>query len=93
MSVGETGRGRAALTEYRVLRSADGISLVECRPRTGRTHQIRVHLKSLGCPVLGDPLYGRRGTSRHMLHAWKLGSPSIDGRLAFRLRLTGFAVD
>ena len=97
MSVGETGRGRAALTEYRVLLSADGISLVECRPRTGRTHQIRVHLKSLGCPVLGDPLYGRRGGfSRHMLHAWKLEfRHPLDGRhLAFEAPPpSGFAVD
>jgi len=73
MAVCPVGRGREAVTEYRLLDSARGISLVECRPRTGRTHQIRVHLKHLGCPVLGDPLYGRRGSfSRHMLHAWKL---------------------
>ena len=44
-----------------------------CELETGRTHQIRVHLKHLGCPVLGDPIYGQRGNfSRHMLHAWKL---------------------
>jgi 23S rRNA pseudouridine1911/1915/1917 synthase len=73
MKVTSTGRGREAITEYRVLATAEGKSLVECRPRTGRTHQIRVHLKHLGYPVLGDPLYGRRGSfSRHMLHAWKL---------------------
>jgi 23S rRNA pseudouridine1911/1915/1917 synthase len=73
MAVCAVGRGREAVTEYRVLESAKGMSLIECRPRTGRTHQIRVHLKHLGCPVLGDPLYGRRGSfSRHMLHAWKL---------------------
>jgi 23S rRNA pseudouridine1911/1915/1917 synthase len=73
MKVAAIGRGREAITEYRVIASAGGVSLVECRPRTGRTHQIRVHLKHLGCPVLGDPLYGRRGSfSRHMLHAWKL---------------------
>ena len=73
MTVGAVGRGRDAVTEYRVLDSAAGVSLIECRPRTGRTHQIRVHLKHLGCPVLGAPLYGRRGSfSRHMLHAWKL---------------------
>ncbi|HEY5707101.1 MAG TPA: RluA family pseudouridine synthase [Terrimicrobiaceae bacterium] len=73
MAVCAVGRGRPAVTEYRVLSSRDGLTLLECRPRTGRTHQIRVHLKHLGCPVLGDPLYGRRGSfSRHMLHAWKL---------------------
>jgi 23S rRNA pseudouridine1911/1915/1917 synthase len=66
-------RGREAITLYRTLWTRDGVSLVECRPRTGRTHQIRVHLKHLRCPVLGDVLYGQRGTfDRHMLHAWKL---------------------
>ena len=83
MVVCAPGRGRAAVTEYRVLSSEGGVTLMECRPRTGRTHQIRVHLKHLGCPVLGDPLYGRRGSfSRHMLHAWKLEfRHPLDGRL------------
>jgi 23S rRNA pseudouridine1911/1915/1917 synthase len=86
MTVFAAGRGREAVTEYRVLESKGGESLVECRPRTGRTHQIRVHLKHLGCPVLGDPLYGRRGGYvRHMLHAWKLEfrHPATGRRLAF----------
>jgi 23S rRNA pseudouridine1911/1915/1917 synthase len=86
MKVAPIGRGREAITEYRVITSAGGVSLVECRPRTGRTHQIRVHLRHLGCPVLGDPLYGRRGSfSRHMLHAWKLrfGHPLSGERLSF----------
>ena len=66
-------RGREALTHYRVIASNEGKALVECRPRTGRTHQIRVHLKHLGQPVTGDPIYGRRGShERHFLHAWKL---------------------
>ena len=52
----------------------DTVSLVECRIHTGRTHQIRVHLKHLGYPILGDPLYGGpREPGRPMLHAWKLG--------------------
>jgi 23S rRNA pseudouridine1911/1915/1917 synthase len=83
MAVCPDGRGREAITRYRMLDSASGVSLIECCPHTGRTHQIRVHLKHLGCPVLGDPLYGRRGRySRHMLHAWKLEfrHPS-DGRI------------
>jgi 23S rRNA pseudouridine1911/1915/1917 synthase len=86
MKVAPIGRGREAITEYRVIASAGGVSVVECRPRTGRTHQIRVHLKHLGCPVLGDPLYGRRGNfSRHMLHAWKLRfrHPISGERLSF----------
>jgi 23S rRNA pseudouridine1911/1915/1917 synthase len=69
-------RGRAAKTEYRVLRSAEEMSLVECRLHSGRTHQIRVHLHHLGHPVQGDKVYGRRSAKnflRQMLHAWKLG--------------------
>ncbi len=73
MAVSEPGEGRDARTDYRVLAASEKRSLVECKPHTGRTHQIRVHLKHLGCPVLGDPIYGQRGNfSRHMLHAWKL---------------------
>ncbi len=73
MAVAREGRGREALTHYRMLAMAGGISLIECHPFTGRTHQIRVHLTHLGCPILGDAVYGRRGTlSRHMLHAWRL---------------------
>ena len=52
-------RGRAAKTEYRVVRSSDRASLVECRLHTGRTHQIRVHLHHLSHPVLGDKVYAR----------------------------------
>ncbi len=71
MAVGD--RGREAITNYRVLAAFEGKALVECRPKTGRTHQIRVHLKHLGHPVVGDPLYGRRGPHpRHFLHAWKI---------------------
>src|SRR5262249_1189231 len=71
-----TLRGRAAKTEYRVLRSSDQASLVECRLHSGRTHQIRVHLHHLGHPVLGDKVYAPRlakNFPRQMLHAWKLG--------------------
>ena len=67
-------RGRPARTDYRVLREVPGGALVECTLHTGRTHQIRVHLKHLGHPILGDEVYGRRGGfERQMLHAWKLG--------------------
>ena len=66
--------GREAITEYEVISSREGWSLVACMPRTGRTHQIRVHLTHLGHPIAGDPLYGRRDQfERHLLHAWKLG--------------------
>jgi 23S rRNA pseudouridine1911/1915/1917 synthase len=69
-------RGRSAKTEYRVIRSSDQASLVECRLHSGRTHQIRVHLHHLGHPVLGDKIYAPRFAkdfARQMLHAWKLG--------------------
>lgn len=69
-------RGRTAKTEYRVIRSSDQASLIECRLHSGRTHQIRVHLHHLGNPVLGDKLYAPRLAKdfpRQMLHAWKLG--------------------
>jgi len=71
MAVNE--RGRESITKYRVIASSLGKTLVECQPQTGRTHQIRVHLKHLGHPIVGDPLYGRRGLhKRHFLHAWKI---------------------
>ena len=69
-------RGRLAKTEYRVVRSSEQASLVECLLHTGRTHQIRVHLHHLGHPVLGDKVYAPRLAKdfpRQMLHAWKLG--------------------
>ncbi len=57
--------GRAALTRYRVARAVGpAASLVECRLATGRTHQIRVHLASIGHPVVGDPVYGRASPAR-----------------------------
>ena len=75
MAVVENGKGRASKTAYRVLKELPGpASLVECTLHTGRTHQIRVHLKHLGHPLLGDELYGKRGKHpRQMLHAWRLG--------------------
>ncbi|ALJ56564.1 Ribosomal large subunit pseudouridine synthase D [Candidatus Xiphinematobacter sp. Idaho Grape] len=73
MSVAPLLKGRDAVTHYQVLSSARGTSLVVCFPQTGRTHQIRVHLKYLGHPVLGDAIYGeRRSFPHHLLHAWKL---------------------
>ena len=51
--------GAAAVTDYRVLGEAGGLAWLELRPRTGRTHQVRVHCALLGCPVVGDPVCGR----------------------------------
>jgi 23S rRNA pseudouridine1911/1915/1917 synthase len=71
-----SGRGRIAITRYRVLRSWENHSLVLLQPKTGRTHQLRVHLRHLGFPISGDPLYGRADPlfpgSGLMLHARSL---------------------
>lgn len=70
-----TNRGREAITRYRVVRHYAAHTLVEIRPTTGRTHQIRVHFASLGYPLAGDATYGRSDSrlNRHFLHASKLG--------------------
>jgi 23S rRNA pseudouridine1911/1915/1917 synthase len=69
-------RGRSALTQYKLVRRLGDYSLLLLKPRTGRTHQIRVHLKYLGCPILGDPVYGHRDprfpAATLMLHAKSL---------------------
>ncbi len=87
MTVVATGRGRVASTDYRVLGTCAAGTLVECTLHTGRTHQIRVHLKHLGHPILGDDTYGKRaGFTRQMLHAWRLGfaHPRTGERMNFQ---------
>jgi 23S rRNA pseudouridine1911/1915/1917 synthase len=67
--------GRPSVTEYRVLWSRNGFSLVVCKLITGRTHQIRVHLSAAGHPLAGDTLYGAQetlGLGRVFLHSWRL---------------------
>jgi len=56
-----TKKGRPAITRWMKVEEFDGATLLEIFPQTGRTHQIRVHLSSIGHPILGDPLYGRKG--------------------------------
>lgn len=79
---------RPAVTEYRVIREGKKYSLVEARPRTGRMHQIRVHLASIGNPVIGDKMYGLKNKEifkdiiRHLLHAKSLKF-ELDGKKYF----------
>ena len=84
--------GKEAVTHYAVERRLGGITLVRCRIETGRTHQIRVHMQSLGCPVIGDALYGKPAAdkclphlpARQMLHA---------AHLSFTHPVTGSPMD
>ena len=83
--------GRASLTEYRTIEALDGFTLLEVRPKTGRTHQIRVHMVAIGHPVAGDAKYGGRAKflRRQFLHACKLGFflPSTEEPVEFASRL------
>lgn len=78
---------KPAITDYRVIKTEktpEGIfSLLEVLPKTGRTHQIRVHLKSIGNPVMGDTLYGPKNQNfgRLMLHAYSLEFKNMDGNM------------
>ena len=74
MAVGFSEKNRYAKTYYRTLRRGKDISLLELRPFTGRTHQLRVHLAFIGHPIIGDDKYGRRqGFGRMFLHAQEIG--------------------
>jgi 23S rRNA pseudouridine1911/1915/1917 synthase len=76
MAVVPLEKGREAVSEYRTLESFPAHTLLEVHPLTGRTHQIRVHMAFLGCPVAGDTVYGKHKPTveldRHFLHAYKL---------------------
>jgi len=96
IAIVEPGRGKHAITHWRRLTVLRDAALVECRLETGRTHQVRVHMASLGHPLLGDPAYGRAGKvhrklldelnfHRQALHATELGfiHPVTKHRLSF----------
>ncbi len=84
IAVVEAGRGKRAVTHWKRLQALQEAALVECRLETGRTHQVRVHMASIGHPLVGDPVYGRSckahrkllqelGFQRQALHAAELG--------------------
>ena len=96
IAIVEGGRGKRAVTHWRRLGALKDAALVECRLETGRTHQVRVHMASIGHPLLGDPVYGRSGKThakvlkelgfeRQALHATELGftHPVTKNRLSF----------
>jgi 23S rRNA pseudouridine1911/1915/1917 synthase len=100
MAVVEAGRGKRAVTHYRIVTPLRGAALVECRLETGRTHQVRVHMASIGHPLLGDPAYGRPrqghrellkrlNFQRQALHAAALGfvHPVSKENLSFKSAL------
>lgn len=77
--------GKPAITAYRILQSTDDVSLIEARPKTGRLHQIRVHMASIGCPVVGEDTYAGKvpmpRAPRLCLHAASLSFiHPVDGR-------------
>jgi 23S rRNA pseudouridine1911/1915/1917 synthase len=74
--------GKEAVTAYKVLKSNDHYSLLELKPQTGRTHQLRVHLAYLGTPILGDHIYGTDNPGHRMMlhaHALEITIPDADG--------------
>jgi len=93
-SVTDEGRGKPAVTRYQVLNDDNGYSLVRLFPLTGRTHQLRVHMKHIGTPIAGDRIYGRarkeEGHVQLLLHAFSLTVTLPDGRrTTFRSPLPG----
>jgi len=100
MAVVAQGRGKRAVTHYRLIRPLRAAALIECRLETGRTHQVRVHMAALGHPLVGDPVYGRirpehrdvlagMGFKRQALHAAELGfvHPVSKENLSFKSAL------
>lgn len=93
MAVRPAGKGREAVSEYKTLESFKEHTLLEFHPLTGRTHQIRLHCAFLGCPIVGDEIYGHKHASldigRHFLHALclKIVLPGEKAARTFEARL------
>ena len=85
IAIVEEGRGKHAITHYKLITPLKNAALIECRLETGRTHQIRVHMSSIGHPLLGDPVYGRISQA----HRETLGSLDF-ARQALHATVIGF---
>jgi len=90
MVIVEQGRGRHAVTCYTTMELLKDAAVVECKLETGRTHQVRAHMLSIGHPLLGDPLYGRPGAHRAMLASLDFKRQALHARvLGFRHPVRG----
>ncbi|MFP5454153.1 MAG: RluA family pseudouridine synthase, partial [Alphaproteobacteria bacterium] len=88
------GRGKRAVTHFSTIEPLRAAALVECRLETGRTHQVRVHMASLGHPLLGDPVYGRsRPEHRELLNRLQFKRQALHAaRLGFLHPITSTAL-
>lgn len=83
-----SSNGKVAITDYKVLKTNKNYALIELMPKTGRTHQLRVHLNYINCPILGDKVYGAKKADRMYLHAEKLEITILNkGRMTFEAKL------
>ncbi len=73
--------GKKAISNYQVLKSKDNYNMIEIKPKTGRTHQIRVHLSYINLPIVGDYLYSGEKSDRLYLHAQKIKFTNLDGEI------------
>ena len=83
-----SSNGKVAITDYKVLKTNENYALIELMPKTGRTHQLRVHLNYINCPISGDKIYGTKKADRMYLHAEKLEITIPNkGRMTFEAKL------